>query len=183
MLAKLSFKVSHRNTIGLLFMILFTSCGDNSNNDKSVEKQDTITKSETRPPVKEIPKSGSVEGDTINISGRYVLFFHPSPQKAKSLNLGEQEINRFKSTANSIIDSIGSISQGVSASLTTLDHVRIYGRKGYPMIISLTSFSDPFGMIISDGTQISPITKGNRSREAYLEQISRVLNYETRKAP
>ncbi|MEY3343448.1 MAG: hypothetical protein RL090_1132 [Bacteroidota bacterium] len=165
--------------LALIVCISTVSCDNDKSETKDPMVEDTTKGSVKREIVKSMPENGTFDGDTLNVTGKHVLFFYPSSPKAKSLNLNDQEIGRFKSTAQSIIDSIGVISPGVTASMTELGHVRIFGRKGSPMIISLTTFSEPFGMVISDGTQMAPITKGARPREAYLEQIRRVLNFET----
>jgi hypothetical protein len=165
--------------LAFIVCISMVSCDNDISETKDPMVEDTTKGSVKREIVKSIPENGTFDGDTLNVTGKHVLFFYPSSSKAKSLNLNDQEIGRFKSTAQSIIDSIGVISPGVTASMTELGHVRIFGRKGSPMIISLTTFSEPFGMVISDGTQMAPITKGARPREAYLEQIRRVLNFET----
>ena len=162
---------------------MMVSCGSEHSGSTGQGGQGTVKDSIEKVPLAKIPETGTADGDTINIVGKHVLFFHPPAAKAKSLNLSEQDQIRFNTTAQSIIDSIGVYSPGVSASLTELGHVRIYGRKGSPMIISLNTFSEPFGMIISDGTQMAPIIKGLRSREAYIDQIRRVLNFETALAP
>ncbi|MFM7078239.1 MAG: hypothetical protein ACKOYC_00460 [Bacteroidota bacterium] len=161
---------------------MFVSCDQKTADINGQMDQDTSKNVVAKVPAATVPENGTSEGDTLNISGRHVLFFYPSESKAKSLNLSEQDVSRFKSSVKSIIDSIAVISAGATASMTDLGHVRIYGRKGFPMILSLTSFSEPFGMVISDGTQMAPITKGIRAKEAYIEQIRRVLNFETSSA-
>jgi hypothetical protein len=175
-------RVFNKTAIACSVLVLISACGGGTSETDPKAGSDTTVQAKAKP-LEAIPATGTAEGDTINITGKHVLFFFPSTQKAKSMNLDERDITRFKSTAQSVIDSIGVISPGATASLTDLNHVRVYGRKGFPMIISLTSFSDAFGMVISDGTQMAPITKGLRSREAYIEQIRRVLNFETVQAP
>ncbi|MFN9595504.1 MAG: hypothetical protein ACK560_01810 [Bacteroidota bacterium] len=166
--------------VPVLFLGFLSSCGyqskevdSNSNAGQAVNPKSNE--------VAGIPTNLYVEGDTINLVGKHILFFSPSEAIIKDRKVEKNSLQLFNQIAQSLIDSIGTITSEAKATMTTVGHVRIYGKSGSaPKMIILATFSESFGMIISDGTNLTPITKGVRTREDYERQIRRTLNFENR---
>ncbi|MFM7054929.1 MAG: hypothetical protein ACKOX7_09310 [Bacteroidota bacterium] len=162
----------------VLFSWFVSSCGNQSKDvDPSLKTDQTENnKSKTN---QGIPTNLSADGDTINIVGRHILFFGPSEAIIQDRKIDKNTLQMFNQIAQSLIDSIGFITPQTKASMTTKGHIRIYGdTKSAPKMIILSTFSESFGMIISDGSNLTPITKGLRTREDYEKQIRRTLNFE-----
>jgi len=163
-----------------LFIWILSSCGDQQKED--IPTSNSGQPINSKPKLSEtIPTNLSVEEDTINVVGKHVLFFGPSEAIIKERKIDKNSLQMFNQIAQSLIDSIGTITPQTKASMTTAGHVRIYGNSGSaPKMIILSTFSESFGMIISDGTNLTPIIKGLRTREEYEIQIRRTLNFENR---
>ena len=161
-----------------LFSWLVSSCGDQQKDVDQNMKSNQVENSKTK--VNEVNLENlSVVGDTINLVGKHILFFGPSEAIIKERKIDVNALQMFNQIAQSLIDSIGSITPQAKASMTTAGHVRIYGNSNSaPKMIILSTFSESFGMVISDGTNLTPIIKGVRTREDYERQIRRTLNFE-----
>lgn len=156
------------------------SCGDQprkvDNDSKPVQAEKTVDRK-----AEAYRTNLSVVGDTINLIGKHILFFGPSEDIIKDRNIDRNSLQMFNQVAQSLIDSIGIITTQAKASMTTVGHVRVYGNSdSAPRMIILSTFSESFGMIISDGTNLTPIIKGVRTRDEYERQIRKTLNFENR---
>lgn len=165
-----------------LILILVTwvlcSCGDKPKDAIQTSNKTASSEGHTK---MDTPTNLLVEGDTINLVGKHVLFFGPSEDIIKERKIDRNALQLFNQVAQSLIDSIGTITAQAKASMTTVGNVRIYGNsESAPKMIILSTFSESFGMVISDGTNLTPITKGVRTREEYESQIRKTLNFENR---
>ena len=145
---------------GLSFAGL-ASCNSKPENGNSAEENNVT------PPAASIdsfPPSGTLSGDSIFASGRFVVFFgtdevikDPAEQEA---------ITQFKETATAVIDSINS--QGnLKAAYCVVNHIVVNNRGNSRMVISRTYFKEKTGIIMMDGNQPPEIRKGVLSTAEY----------------
>lgn len=132
---------------GIVF--IYGCTGNKTGQDEVTESQESI-----QIPV-EIPAAGSVLGDTINMSGKFVLFYGPEIDENSS-----DDLLSFKDITSSIIDSLNQTAS-IYAQFSSVNHIRIFSfNNSGSMIIVRTSFPEPAGMILSDGLQPPKIKKG-----------------------
>jgi hypothetical protein len=96
-------------------------------------------------------------GDSIFVSGKYVLFFGTDEQIKDPAE--QAAITRFKETAAAVIDSINN--QGnLKATYCVVNHIVVNNRGNSRMVISRTYFKEKTGIIMMDGSQPPEIRKG-----------------------
>lgn len=107
--------------------------------------------------VDSFPPSGTLIGDSIFVSGKYVLFFGTDEQIKDPAE--QAAITQFKETAASVIDSINN--QGnLKATYCVVNHIVVNNRGNSRMVISRTYFKEKTGIIMMDGSQPPEIRKG-----------------------
>lgn len=106
-----------------------------------------------------LPVCGSMEGDTINMHGKFVLFFGPAAIN-EGIPAASAGILEFQTASSKILDSLKT-EPGIFSVYTSANYIRVYNKlNGKPMIIMRNSFKEPTGMVISDGLQAPVIKKG-----------------------
>lgn len=165
----------------LFTVVMMTSCDlKNSKNDPIELAKPSSEKAKTLEKV--IPPANLfVSGDTISIVGSHVLFFGPSEERIETGKVDRVALQAFNATANAVVGSIKNINPIATASITTVSFIRIYANDGSaPKAIDLSTFSEPFGMIVCDGTKLTPIMKGVRTRDVYESLIRNTYLVEPR---
>jgi len=148
--------------ISFMILLAFSSCtGTEQENDV---KEESI-KSE-KEGVANIPEAGSLSGDTINLSGKYVLFFGPSSGPAQE----QAESREFRVISETLIDSVNSIGN-IKTLYSEVGHFRIYSADGSSMIISKSALRTTVGVLMTDGHQPPSIKKGPVPAAEYLGKI------------
>lgn len=156
---------------GLAAIVIFSvlsSCRPQTETDESAEKQAPVTTAST-PAKSPFPESGTMKGDTIFITGKYVLFFGTG----KDIPDTEEQarITGFKKTASLMIDSLKS-AKGPDASYTLAEHIVIYKNDGTSMVVSRTNFKEKTGVLVMDGAQPPLIRKGILEMNEYHEVLA-----------
>jgi hypothetical protein len=114
--------------------------------------------------VDSFPPSGTLSGDSIFVSGKYVLFFGTDEQIKDPTE--QAAITQFKETAAAVIDSINN--QGnLKATYCVVNHIVVNNRGNSRMVISRTYFKEKTGIIMMDGNQPPEIRKGVLSATEY----------------
>ena len=165
----------------VLFVALVSSSCNKNKQQVTNEPNETPFSGSVSGPVDVInpPESGSVSGDTITLSGRFILFYGPSEKKISGSLIDRDAVTGFYSLAEEIINSYTSPND-IYAGYATVSNVRIFNKTSpRPVIINLGTFTEPAGLIISDGLQPAAIVKGFKTKEEYLKHINRILNYES----
>src|SRR5688572_33423195 len=115
----------------LLLVLVIVSCkGD----DKNIQETSS-TEAEKKTPASTPPAPGSMSGDTINLSGKFVLFFGPEVIADPKQNPGTGEIETFRNTSTNVMDSLKSIPH-LSMAYSNADYFRIYLAGGSSMVVS-----------------------------------------------
>ncbi|MBL7915755.1 MAG: hypothetical protein JNL49_11985 [Bacteroidia bacterium] len=143
----------------ILFLTLLSFAGLVSCNS-TPEKGTTAEDANATAPVAAVdsfPPSGTLSGDSIFVSGRYVLFFGTDEQIKDPAE--QAAITQFKETAAAVIDSINR--QGnLQATYCVVNHIVVNNRGNSRMVISRTYFKEKTGIILMDGNQPPEIRKG-----------------------
>ncbi len=137
-----------------LSMAGMVSC--NSSSDKEHQTDNT----NANPPVAAVdsfPASGTLSGDSIFVTGKYVLFFGTDEQIKDPAD--QAAITQFKETATAVIDSINGKGK-LKASYCVVNYIVVNSRGNSKMVISRTYFKEKTGMIMLDGNQPPEIRKG-----------------------
>jgi hypothetical protein len=114
-----------------------------------------------------VPGVGTLTGDTLNISGKLVLFFGP----ADSAGIGQPEaIRNYQDLTSQLIDSL-SAKSGINALYSTAGYFRIYTSKGTAMVISKSALESETGILMTDGAQPPTIRKGTFTESEYHHHI------------
>lgn len=116
-----------------------------------------------------LPESGSLSGDTLNINGKFVLFFGPVETKEGQKTPADQ-IMAFKATSAALIDSLATKTD-IKAVYSTAAFFRIYTNNGSKMIISKSALNEEAGLLMNDGNQPPTIKKGIQTSNEYYKQI------------
>ncbi len=149
----------------LTFFIGLISCDSDQKETDSETKE--IPKPASPQKIKtEIPESGSVTGDTINLNGQFVLFYGPE-EKSK-----DETLVKYMETITVIMDSL-KIAGNLPFAYTTVSNMRIYNRDGSAMIISRSGFNENKGVLIMDGLQPPTIKKGMLTLPEYHQLIKK----------
>ncbi len=141
-----------RNPLFLTFVwLIAVSCNQEQKKElETVNKDNNIAVTDSL-----IPEVGSVSGDTINIHGKYVLFFVHEQDKEKLTAEGSQ----FCLRTGVLIDSLKKVS-GIMGSCTRAGYFRIYSKNNNPMIITASALNTDAGVLVTDGSQPPKIIKG-----------------------
>ncbi len=118
------------------------------------------------------PEAGSNNGDTLNISGKFVLFFGPVEMADSTQKFTESELKSFKETGFNLIDSLSGMND-IKAIYSTAPVFRVFSLNGNVMIISKSGLNEEAGMLLSDGNQPPTIKKGILSQGDYFELIKK----------
>ncbi len=100
-----------------------------------------------------LPVAGSVSGDTINLHGKFIVFY------ANQDTSNDLTIKAFNETASIIVDSLKKAAD-LPVAVTSVNNFRVYNRTGSPMILSRQGFSEKVGVLVMDGLQPPSIRKG-----------------------
>ncbi len=118
------------------------------------------------------PQAGSFNGDTLNIMGKFVLFFGPEERADSTQKLSASELQSFKQTGYTLIDSL-SVVNDIKAMYSTASIFRVISSNGNTMVITKSGLKTEAGMLISDGSQPPTIKKGVLSQGEYHELIQK----------
>ena len=138
---------------------------DNESNGQSVEN--------ALPIIGEQPgqlEAGSLTGDTLNISGKLMLFFGPVESATGEQAVPAEELAAYKSVATRLIDSLSTKSD-IKAMYSTAGYFRIYTSNGSAMIITKSALKTETGVLMTDGSQPPSIRKGTFSENEYQKHI------------
>lgn len=153
-----------------LFLILtLVSIACNNKNDQEIENTDNTPAEKTVVKENDKPASGSLTGDTLNISGKLVVFFGPV-EKNIDIQQPDKTLQQFKATSAALIDSL-SQQQEIRGLYSTAGYFRIFTTNGGMMVISKSALNTEGGMLMSDGNQPPTIKKGFHSTEVLYDQI------------
>jgi hypothetical protein len=154
-------------SLGVLALLLITSCQSKPEQETT---QTTVNGDNQVIEKTVIPEFGSQSGDTLNLHGKFICFFHP---KADSI-LAKDSLVMFEGLTRSVVDSISIHLPGVPVVVTSSGALRIYNKTtGRPMVILAWSLDNRYGMVLSDGLQSPVIRKGVLSTDEYLTIIRR----------
>lgn len=140
--------------------ILFVSCSNSTKDDGSKVEQNEAGDSLKNGKAIQTPKPGSINGDTINLSGKFVLFYGPENELADSIS------KNFKELSNVIIDSLTRTGD-LNVAYTSVSNFKVYSKNGSPMIISTEGFIEKTGILVMDGLQPPAIIKGVKPASDY----------------
>ena len=143
----------------ILFLTGISLAGLVSCNSSSEKKHD-MEGNGSEPVVAEVdsfPASGTLSGDSVFVSGKYVIFFGTDEQIKDPAE--QAAITQFKEIATAVIDSINA-KGNLAASYTVVNHIVVNNRGNSRMVISRTYFKEKTGMIMMDGSQPPEIRKG-----------------------
>jgi len=144
-----------QGTFLLIIVLSIIGC-DSKQASTEIEPEVSATTATSKTEIAEFPELGSLYGDTINLHGKFVVFYGPE----KSNETKDAEILAFQSTSKSIIDSLKQ-NAGIFTVYTSVNSLRIYNSQtGTPMVILRSSFSEQTGVILTDGMQSPIIKKG-----------------------
>lgn len=118
------------------------------------------------------PQAGSLNGDTLNIMGKFVLFFGPVETADSTQKLSASELQSFKQTGYNLIDSLSVVNE-IKAMYSTASIFRVFSSNGNIMVITKSALNTEAGMLISDGSQPPTIKKGVLSQSVYRELIQK----------
>jgi hypothetical protein len=150
----------------VVFVTLMSAFGCKSKNDPALEP--AVQPLQIKPKVEKAPEIGSFSGDTINLSGSFVVFFGPP----MNIDDASAEIKEFHRISKIIIDSLQQNST-LFSTFSSVNNLRIYDKTtGIPMVIMRNTFSEPVGVIISDGIQSPVIKKGSGP----IEEFHKIIN-------
>lgn len=137
--------------VALFFMGLAGCTGDkkNESDDTEIVKPDSIP---------DFPTAGSVSGDTMNLHGKFVVFYASEDTSIAS------SVETFKETIAIITDSLKKTAD-IPFAITSVHNFRVYSRTGSTMIISRQGFPEKFGVLLMDGLQPPTIRKGDITTE------------------
>ncbi len=144
----------------LLAGLILAICGCGPKEDKSPPANTEVS----APISSEIilPELASENGDTINLYGRFILFYGPAAHD--SADAGQPA---YFSLSRALIDSISNNSD-IAAFYSSANHIRVYNKTtGTSMIILRSTFNVPQGVVMSDGLQAPIIKKGILERSEY----------------
>lgn len=140
----------------------------NTNKEQEVESTDKPEVQKEADIKKEIPKAGSLTGDTLNISGKLVVFFGPVEKPAEKSQT-DNGLAGFKESAAALIDSISS--HNILGIYSSVGYFRVYTQTGGTMIISKSALNTEAGLLMSDGNQPPTIKKGILPAKVMHDQI------------
>ncbi len=153
-----------------LFLILaLFSIACNNKSEQEIENADDPTAKQTVDTENDIPASGSLTGDTLNINGKLVVFFGPVEKNIDSQQ-PDKNLQQFKATSTSLIDSL-SQQHDIRGLYSTAGYFRIFTRNSGMMIIAKSSLNTEGGMLMSDGNQPPTIKKGMHPADVFYDQI------------
>ncbi|MBL0342038.1 MAG: hypothetical protein IPP71_14580 [Bacteroidetes bacterium] len=155
-------------SIGLFFIALVSliSCKsstteESQNSEKSLDSISVVTETGTK-----FPEPGSINGDTINLQGKFVLFYGPADESS------DTTMKTYRETTKIIIDSLVKAGD-LNVAYTTVTNFRVNQKGGFPMILSIAGFDSNKGMLLMDGQQPPAISKGALKIEEYHESIKK----------
>jgi hypothetical protein len=152
---------AYQSILLLLLIVGIISC--NSENDKSDTNSSPVSTKDSKPQneiAKNLPEIGSLNGDTINLSGHYVVFYGPEGKD------DDLVLKQYKETVTIIIDSLKKAGD-IPVTYTTVNNFRVFSRGGSAMILSRAGFSEDKGVLVMDGLQPPTIKKGSFSVTEY----------------
>lgn len=150
-----------------LFLILvIVSCKGDDKSIKDESSDDQVKNTAPSTP----PASGSSNGDTINLSGKFVLFFGPEGFTASDQNSPQSEIAAFQKTSTDVKDSLAVV-PNLSIAYSNANYFRIYLTSGNTMIVSKDALKSETGILVTDGNQPPTIKKGIYTSAEYLKLI------------
>lgn len=156
---------------GLATIVIFSvlsACKQQPETTDSVSPQ-TAAPATTTPAKSAFPSAGTMKGDSIFITGKYILFFGTGKEIADAAE--QARVTSFKNTASLVIDSLHS-AKGPDASYTLANHIVIYKNDGTSMVISRTNFKEQTGVLLMDGGQPPLIRKGILELHEYHDLIA-----------
>ncbi len=162
----------HLNTvrcfIALLIITLVACEGNKSEKDSGSSGEEMGSSAPGNPEtVKNSPPTvGSLTGDTLNIGGKFVLFFGPVETGDSTMKMTPEVLRTFKATSAALLDSLSS-NADIKAIYSTAPVFRIYTANGSVMIISKSALNEEAGMLMTDGSQPPTIKKGVLTSNEY----------------
>jgi len=157
--------------IGLFIFSLVACTGNKS--DEAVDQNEDVTQQqadESQNEPKPQPVAGSLSGDTLNISGKFVVFFGPVETNSKPAKITPSDLVNFKAASAALIDSLSSKTD-IKTAYTTAGFFRIYTSNGNMMVITKSALNEDAGMLLNDGSQPPVIKKGVFSTDEYYQKI------------
>ena len=152
----------------IVIFSLITGCRQQPETAESASTESAAPASSA--PAKSVfPPSGTMKGDTIFITGKYVLFFGTAKEIPDAAE--QARVTAFKNSASLVIDSLKS-AKGPEASYTLAEHIVIYKNDGTSMVVSRTNFKEKTGMLLMDGGQPPLIRKGILDLKEYHDVIA-----------
>lgn len=152
----------------MIIFLLLTGCSQQPESAESAATQ-TAAPAAAAPSTANFPESGTMKGDSIFITGKYVLFFGTGKEIPDTSE--QARITTFKNTAAQVIDSL-KLAKGPGASYTLAEHIVIYKNDGTSMVVSRTNFKEKTGVLLMDGAQPPLIRKGILNPNEYHDVIA-----------
>jgi hypothetical protein len=140
-------------------LLLVSACGNQKKDETTAQEEAATAPSTTGNTVNEWPESGSVEGDTINIHGKVLVFYGPEREKAT------EDDQDFLSMSDRITASLEAQTD-IKKIYTSASFIRIFNRAtGKPMMVDRTKFGNRNGFLVTDGGQPPKMSNEGLSEE------------------
>lgn len=152
----------------VVILSLFACDGEKKKSDLTDGDSDRISNSAAT----KRPEIGSMTGDTLNIGGKFVLFFGPDELVDSIRKTTAADLQALKSSSKILIDSIAAVPE-ITAVYSTAPVFRIMTSNGSVMVITKKALNEETGLLMTDGNQPPTIKKGILTTEAYHELIKK----------
>ena len=140
-------------------LVFFHSCKQKeTEQDKPVETESAPTG------IKETAAFGTVNGDTIHLSGKFVLFYGPDENSFTSKQLLADSLKYFRELVLSLQDSLKQHTD-INTLYSTAEYFKIENRSGSVMTIGKSALKLPTGIMAGDGLQAPAIKTGVHSAD------------------
>ncbi len=151
----------------LIPLIMIIQCCRQANPDQDEPGQKVESREPDKNEAASIPAFGTVTGDTIHLSGKFVLFYAPDEKSFESQKLERDSLEFFLAMSQALIDSLKSHPE-INTGYTSAALFKIYTSNGSPMIITRSALRLKTGFLVGDGMQPPAIKTGiNTAAENY----------------
>lgn len=137
--------------------LMFTACDQTGKTESDAQTNQSVQNGNQS--ISVLPESGSIEGDTITIHGKVLLFFGPDKEKATDDDREFLELTDRLTKALEAQTDIRKI-------YTSVSFIRIYNQAtGKPMTVDRNSLGKRNGFLVTDGGQPPKMSNEGLSEE------------------
>ena len=161
-----------RKTLLLLTLpalVFFQCCNQPENESPNTLDETSINEVQEK---KLIPETGKVNGDTIFLSGKFVLFYGPDSTSFMAQKIPADSLAYFRQMSLSLMDTLKQYPE-IRAMYSTVSYFKIFLQSGSDMVISRKSMVYQTGVLAGDGLQPPTMKTGIHSTAVNMEFIKK----------